>query len=351
MMKRWILLCAALVLVQVGLTLWTHLGEQRSSRDTASEKVLDLQGARITGLLLEDGEGRSLELARDKERWILPGSGGFPADAARVQGLIDKLVGLQRGWPEATTAEAAARFKVATERFAHKLTLPETVVFFGTSPGLRKLYFRADQDPEIHALAIAPHDLDTRADAWIDTAVLHLQPEQVARVRLPGVELVRTKEGLQPVGMREDEELIMEARDSLVNRLIHLSITSILGREERPEYGLNHPVLEYSLEFEDGSRRDYRFGKPSSPPQAEGSPAPDREESYVLKVSGQEQLLRVDGWQVEELKKVARSTLVREKAAVKDGTQSSGPVPADNTASADPTDPAPAVAPVLPVGQ
>jgi hypothetical protein len=277
-----------------------------------------MQGVTITGLLLEDGAGRSMALNKVKDGWILPGSGGFSADAVRIQSLIGKLTALQRGWPEATTAEAATRFKVAADRFEHKLTLlqqekPVAVVYFGTSPGLRKLYFRVDNDPEIHVLEVPPHDLDTSADAWIDTTVLHLKPEQVLRVSLPGVELERTKEGLQPVGLQEGEELIKDRLDSLVKRLSRLSISHILGKEIKPEYGLDQPALQYSIALEGGTTLDYLFGQPPKSVSKEGEPAVG-DNSYVLKVSNQEQLLRVDGWQVDELKIASRASLVKPKA-------------------------------------
>jgi hypothetical protein len=318
MMKRWIVVCAILVLAQVGLTLWTNLAHQRGVSERAKGPLLAMQGATVTGLLLEDGAGRSLALNKVKDGWILPGSADFPADAVRIQSLIGKLTALQRGWPEATTAEAATRFKVAADRFEHKLTLlqqekPLAVVYFGISPGLRKLYFRVDNDPEIHVLEVPPHDLDTSTDAWIDTSVLHLKPEQVLRVSLPGLELEQTKQGLQPAGLKEGEELIKDRRDSLVKRLTRLSISHILGKEVKPEYGLDKPALRYSIALEGGTTIDYLFGQPPKPASKEGE-LPVGDNSYVLKVSNQEQLLRVDGWQVDELKKASRASLVKPKA-------------------------------------
>jgi hypothetical protein len=316
-MKRWIIVCSLLVLAQAGLTVWTHWGHRGGGPQFAKGPLLAVQAASINGLVLEDDDGHKLELNRGKEQWVLPGSGNFPADAIRVQELIDKLVNRQRGWPEATTSEAATRFKVAPENFAHRLTLlengkPLKVVYFGASPGLRRLYLRLDKDPEIHSLAIAAHDLDTKADAWIDTRVLHLKADQVARVHLPGVELEQGKDGLQPVDLQEGEELNKDRRDSLVNRLTGLSISALLGKEAKPEYGLGHPALEYSLELKDGTRISYLFGQAPKPVETKGAGTPPvTDNSFVLKVSTQEQLFRVDGWQVEELKKASRGELAK----------------------------------------
>lgn len=319
-MKRWIIACALLAVFQLGLTFWTNWGHENSGGQAGKGPLLALQTPAVNGLVLEDNEGRKLQLNKPGERWVLPDSSHFPADSIRVQGLVDKLVHLQRGWPEAATSEAAIRFKVAPENFAHRLTLldngkPLQVVYFGTSPGLRKLYLRVDKDPEIHSLAIAAQDLETRPDAWIDTTALQLKADQLARVHLPGLELEQGTDGLQPVGLQAGEELVKERRDSLVSRLTGLSITALLGTEVKPEYGLDHPALEYRVELRDGSTISYLFGQPPKPleskvPQA----APETEASMVLKVSNQEQLVRVDGRQVDELKRASRAQLVQTKA-------------------------------------
>jgi len=320
-MKRWIIVCALLVLVQAGLTLWTNFGQSNDGVQSAKGPLLAVQAGAINGLQLEDNQGHTLVLTKVKEHWVLPASGNFPADSIRIKGLIDQLVALQRGWPEATTTEAATRFKVAPENFVHKLTLfsgdkPLKVIYFGSSPGLRKLYLRVEKDPQIHAMTLAPRDLETTADDWIDTTVLHLKAEQIARVHLSGLELEQGKDGLQPVPMEAGEELRKEQRDMLVNRLTGLSISAILGEHVKPEYGLDHPAFAYDLTLKDGTTITYQFGqKPKPAAGKDGASAQMGDNSYVVKVSNQKQLLRVDGWQVDELKTATRAGLVKAKAA------------------------------------
>ncbi|MGD9949541.1 MAG: DUF4340 domain-containing protein [Desulfobulbus sp.] len=334
-MKRWIIVGVLLVLVQAGLTVWTNGVYENSGTQSAKGPLLAVQATAVDGLLLEDNEGHKLKLGKRNNHWLLPGSGNFPADSIRIQTLIEKLVNLQRGWPEATTSDAAGRFKVAPDNFVHRLTLLANgktlkMIYFGSSPGLRKLYLRVDKDPEIHSMTIAAHDLETKADDWIDTTVLHLKADQVARVHLPGLELEQGKDGLQPVGLQAGEEVVKDRRDMLVSRLTGLSISAILGKERKTEYGLDHPVLEYSVELKDGSKISYQFGQAPKPAEAkDGNLPPVTDNRYVLKVSNQEQLLRVDGWQVDELKKASRAELVKAKvvapSAATEAQQSSGP--------------------------
>lgn len=316
-MKKLIAVCAVLVLMQTGLVVLTHFYNSSQSQPNKGP-LLKIAAAEINQLMLEDGEGHSLLLKKDKEQWQLPELASFPADTVRVRELIERLTGLQRGWPEATTAEAATRFRVAADRFERKLTFRReggtpAVLYFGSSPGLRKIYFRVDGDPEIHALALGQHELEVRADAWIDTRVLHLKPEQVLRVELPGVQLVRQGEDLQPADLAADEEVVKDGRDALVKRLATLAITSVLGRESKPEYGMNTPALRYTLELEGGDTIEYVFGQPPKTEAKELQAQMAEPESYVLKVSNRDQLFRVEGWQVDAIRKANRATLVRSK--------------------------------------
>lgn len=319
-MKRWMILGMLVLLVQAGLTVATHSLRRADDLKSGKGPLLRLTAADVNEAVLEDGEGRRLTLKKEEGRWLLPEIGMFPADAARVQGLIDRLAGLQRGWPEATTAEAAGRFKVAADRFERKLSLRKDgavlgTVFFGASAGLRKSYLRVDGDSDIQSLAIAQHELEVKADGWIDTGLLRLKPEQVVRISLPGVRLERGSDGLQPADITASEEVVKDRRDQLVKQVTGLTITGLLGTVEKPEYGLEQPVLRYTVELEGGATTEFVFGQEKKPAQAGGQETapPDVEPSLVLKVSNQTQLFRLDTWQVEEIRKATRASLVRAK--------------------------------------
>ncbi len=328
-MKKLIGICVILLLVQTGLVVLTHFHGPSQSQPNKGP-LLQIAVAEINELLLEDGEGHKVLLQKEKEQWQLPVLASFPADTVRIEELMGRLAGLQRGWPEATTAEAATRFKVAADRFERKLTVRKggatlAVIYFGSSPGMRKIYFRVDGDPEIHTLALAQHELEVRADAWIDTRVLHLKPEQVLRVDLPGVQLVRQGEGLQPADLAANEEVAKDGRDALVKRLTALSISSVLGKESKPEYGLDTPVLRYSLELEGGEKFEYVFGQPPKPEAKEPQAQMAEAEAYVLRVTNRDQLFRVDGWQVDAIRNVNRATLVRPHEQVQAGAGQAPP--------------------------
>jgi hypothetical protein len=323
-MKRLIAGCLLLLLAQIALLVATRFIDRTGAERPGKGSLLAFTAADVDEVLLEDGEGHHLALRKDKGRWLLPEAGSFPADSVRVQDLIDRLAGMQRGWPEADTAEAAARFKVAPDRYVRKLNLltsgtAQAIVYFGASSGLRKMYLRADNDPEIHSLALTQHELDVKTDSWIDTNIIRLAPGQITRIELPGLRLERGQDGLQPSDLAPGEEVIRERRDELVNRLAGLTVIGLLGTEAKPEYGLQTPDLKCAVELDDNTTITYIFGQPPKPVKPvgkEAAPPPvPAAQPIVLKVSNQEQVFRVDGWQVDELKNATRSSLVRAKIA------------------------------------
>jgi hypothetical protein len=321
-MKKLIVVCAALLLVQLALAAFIHLRQRPAVTGGQTGPLLHLNAAEVQELLLENGAGKQLTLNRDGEGWRLPGLDNFPADASRVQGLLDRLLGAQHGWPEATTTEAANRFKVAADRFEHRLTLRGGGkdlgrVFFGSSPGLRKVYLRVDGDSHIQTLTLETGQLDLSAEAWIDTGLLRFDSKQAQTIELPGLRLVRQGEALQPADLQTDEEPVRERVDALVRALAELRISTVLGQEARAEYGLDQPALQCAVELQGGRRIDYRFGqekKPDQPTQTEATGAKmPAEPGFVLKVSGHDRLFRVHAWQVEEIRSATRAALVKPK--------------------------------------
>ncbi len=318
-MKKLILICCVLLAVQLGLTVLTHWPKGSNEAQIAKWPVVAVNPAEIDELVLEDGEGHKLRVKKEHDRWLLPEQDGFPADTKRIRDLLDRLAALQWGWPEATTTEAAVRFKVARDQFEHKMVLRQggvdcCTLYFGTSPGLRKLYLRVDGDRDIQAVTLASHELDLKADNWIDTGLLHLAAEKINRITLPAISLIRRENELVPADLKNNEEVVRESRDALVKQIADMTISGLLGTEKKPGYGFEAPVLCLGVELEGGATLDYVFGRQEKKANATSKePPPAEEESSVLQVSGQKQLFRVDNWQVDAILKATRATLVRPK--------------------------------------
>ena len=231
--------------------------------------------------------------------------------------------------------EAAGRFQVAADRFERRLTLRGAGkdlgrVFLGSSAGLRRVYLRAEGDQDIFAVELAGRDQELDPNSWIDTAVLRLAPDQVARIDLPGFSLTRQNDALVVEGLAANEEMVAASRDSLVERITTLAVRGVLKADDPAAASLDNPVLRLAVHPVQGEVRDYRFGQVEAPPEpsAEGQEAQPSAPRFVLRVSGHAHLFEVDSWQVEEIRHLNRAALVQAKTAPAAADQAAATAPA-----------------------
>lgn len=314
-MKKGLFICSVLVVVQLAVTMLVYQRARQEDRTVQTGPLLTMDVAAVQVLELEDRDGRSLVVQKEQGGWLLPALADLPADGPRIQRLLERIGTVQRGWPEATTAEAALRFRVADDQFERKLTLhgkdgTREVWYFGVSPGLRRLYFRVDGDQEIHSLQVLAHELEVLADAWIDASLLHVEADQVERVELPGLTLVRGAAGLQPNDLSQQEDVIRDRLDTFIGHLTGLTVTGVLGSESKAGFDLDDSFFSYRLVLADDSDRGYTLYRPVIGEQEEEE-AIGADSNPILQVSGYEQLFRVAAWQVEDITGISREDLVR----------------------------------------
>ena len=117
----------------------------------AKEPLLSFDPAKVDRIEIAENGANSAALVKEDGKWVIPSSAGFPADGAKVSGLLAKLAGLKKGWPVASSADAAKRFKVATDAYERQIVLKSggaTVgeLLLGTSPNFKAVNARAGND-------------------------------------------------------------------------------------------------------------------------------------------------------------------------------------------------------------
>ncbi|HFC53604.1 MAG TPA: DUF4340 domain-containing protein [Gammaproteobacteria bacterium] len=302
-MNRWIAILAGLLLVQLAAAVAVNMGEERYAAFQPEERLLAFDAGSIDGLRIEDSNG-ALLMRKENGRWSLPDSGGFPARGKGVEQLLEKLAGLKKGWPVATTAGAAERFKVADGEFERRIELlagsdSAATLYVGSSPGLRKVHVRAGGEEKIYAVELNSWELTSRVDDWIDSAVTVLEPEKIERLEMPGFTLQRSGEELRLEELGEGERTDAKAVSGLLDKVAGLRIQSLLGSEPSSGYDEEKPALEFTVKRKDGGELRYRFWKPAD------------EEYYVLKRSDMDHYLKVAKYLVEPILETGREKLLQ----------------------------------------
>lgn len=310
-MQKTIRLLALLLGVQLMVAVALGLSGSRLSVPAQAGPLVEVDKARVDRLTIEGPDSAKVTLAKVDGQWRLPDAGDFPADGKRVDQLLDRLVELKAGTPVANSRSAQERFKVDEKQFERRITLDAgsdtlATLYLGTSPGLRRIHARKDGEEAIHSVEFASYDAPARPADWEDKTVLAVPRSEVRAIEVAGLKIRRKdvdakdsaakdtgqKDGAQQAaatgqtgavekadgadagagaaaddggwvaeGLAADERLAGAAVDKLLDQLADLRFVEVRGREAKPEYGLDEPVLTLTLTRATGEPVTYRLGK------------------------------------------------------------------------------------------
>jgi len=274
-MSKTIRLLAALALIQILLSVLAMTTRTTVSGPPPGKPLLSFERSAIDRITLEAHENgetarKKIVLERHNGQWQT--SNGFPADAHKIDRLLDKLAKLEAGLPVATSEAALERFRLDEQGFERRITLashdqPAATFLLGSGAGARRAYARRGGDNAVVTVALGPYDLPVKPADWPDKTVLQLKKEAVQALTLGDLTVTRGNE--QPDGpttwttdarLEEGKTLNHKAIDEAVAALGTLRFEKVLGTENKPEYGLDQPALAFQVKTRDATL-SWRLGK------------------------------------------------------------------------------------------
>lgn len=314
------MLLGAQLLLSVGLQ-FSH-----SSLSAASDRKAFLNVAMkdVDGIIVEGPDGKKVQMAKSGEAWIVKDAVDFPADASRLNGLLDKLGALKCSTPVGRTQEAMARFKVSEGDFERRITLKNgektlAALYFGTAPGIKTVHARLQPSKEVHTVEFSTWDVGLESGDWQNQELLKVPEQEIAFLEVEGLLMARTEnkpsnpekseksaEIKRAPSIKEDasrwelrsqtgkERLKAESAEKLAKLLADLRFEQVLGLEKKPEYGLEKPLLSLDLTRKDGVKVHYSLGKHLE------------KEEYVLQVSSRKEFFRLPTYTVTSLLDAAK---------------------------------------------
>lgn len=318
-MVKIIRILVVLLVLQLIFTGFAYVENQQMTASATDGKLLKFTPAQVDQLVIRGPDKHQVIISRQHDKWHL--ADGFPADAAKISHLISQLHTLKRGLPVATSASAKKRFKVADDDFTHQLVLKHgnsvvASLYLGTGAGARRSYGRVAGAAAIYSVGLGGYDVPAQQSPWQDKTILQLKQKDLTGLNLGKLNLraehlpSRTKTtsnvsanvpGVVPSalpGMTKitwitdnlpnGKVLNQQAITSSLGPLLSLRFSKVLGKQLKPGYGLDKPVLELTLRYQSG-QRSYRFGKQK------------KTGGYVLKVSDHAQYFQLPAYMVEPL--------------------------------------------------
>lgn len=268
--------------------------------------LLDFDPKSVTAIRIEGGSEGPVTLAKADQGWVIADLADFPADGTKADQLIEKLAGLKRPLPIATSPEAQRRHKVADEGYERRVFLesgdkPVATLILGDSPGFRRTFARPAGEAVVYDLELPLFEASNRRDDWLARDNLRLAQETIERVGSGDWTLVKADGNWRLEG--SDQAPDGAAVTGLLSRLANLGYRGILGGEDRPEYNQSAPMLKIALGLAGGSERQYRIS------QAQDS------QDFVLKASDRPWYYKLSELDLEGLKDLSRDNLLGVKPA------------------------------------
>ena len=285
-----------LQLLLVGVAFWPR----QTATGAGGPLFADLESDDIVMLAVTDTDGNRIELRKEAGAWVLPEADGFPADEEKVSPVLDQISSLTSGRLVTRTSASHQRLQVAADDFERRIDFETTdgtqhTVFVGSSPQYGATHFRVEGQEETYLTGdFSTWQTRAEAAAWIDTAYVQVDEEAVERISLENAHgsfvFTRGQDADWTMGgLGADETLDQTKINNVVSRAASVTMEQPLGKEEKPEYGMDEPSAVVELET-DEAEITVRVGAQN--PESE---------SYVIKSSESPYYVQVAGYSVQDL--------------------------------------------------
>jgi len=219
----------------------------------------ELEVSDIFALTIADAEGNSVRLEKVDGDWVMPEADNYPAQADKIAPFLEKLIGLTTDRLVTRTDASHARLQVAADDFVRRVEIVTTdgekhTLYLGSSPRYGALHFRLKGQDEAYLTSdLTTWEANAEASAWVDAAYVSFPQADVYRMRLENAngsfELEKGGDGTWTMtDLADDESLDQTQVTALLRRAASVNLTRPLGKDERPEYGLDEPNAVAVLE-------------------------------------------------------------------------------------------------------
>lgn len=308
------------VLVAQGILAAALLWPRPASRAVAGPLLADFRPEEVAKITIRDAQGTALVLERQGD-WVLGETDGFPAKPEAVNKFLNNLASVRADRLVARTEVSQRQLRVAKDAYEREVTLEMAsgqtqTVYLGTSPAYGVTHIRLGGRVETYLTdALTVWNVGTAPASWIDTSYVSVPEADVTRIvvknaqgefaLIKGAENKWALEGL--AGEAANDVLVT----SLATRAISIYMVRPLGKEPRPEYGLEAP--QATVVVEAGEKTvSLAIG------------ARDESGNYAAKSSGSPYYVRLSEYTVKDYIEKGRADLLQAPATPTPATAPTG---------------------------
>lgn len=294
---------AGILLAQVLLAVFV-LWPRSAPASAGAPLFADFKASDVTSLKISDRDQHVVELKRVGSDWVLAAADDFPADASKVTPILDKIAAIKTNRLVTRTSDSHKRLQVAADDFLRKVefTLAGGAVhtlFIGSAPGARATHVRADQQNEVFlASDLSSYEVGAQESSWIKTTYVSIT--QTDMIGLTVANITGTLQFSKDVsgtwtlaGLPAGAALDTGAVSSLVSQAANVTLLEPLGKQNKPEYGLDKPQATVTARVKSGDQ-------PVTTLTLTIGAKDTADNSYYVKSSASEYIVKVSEYSVRD---------------------------------------------------
>ncbi|HMN29699.1 MAG TPA: DUF4340 domain-containing protein, partial [Caldilineaceae bacterium] len=217
----------------------------------------DLAAANVTGLKIQS-KTDTISLAKTGDSWVLANHGDYPVDTVKVTDLISKVLSIATARLVARTASSHNRLQVADDEYVTKVDLATSqgvtkTLILGTSPSARATNVRLAGDDLVYlANDLQVSSIRTDVGGWVDLVYFQVPTADAQAVTIENshgkLDFTRVNTDTWTLSDLGNGEIFNNNNfTTVLSRLGGLNMVAPVGKEVKPEYGLEPPAATVTV--------------------------------------------------------------------------------------------------------
>lgn len=271
---------------------------------------------KIVSMVVDEKDKNHVELYKEGTEWQLKiQDGGYPVSADKIKPVLEKVLTIQTNRLVTRTATSQKQLQVAKDDFVRRVQLTTAdsklyTLYLGSSPGVKATHVRLEGQDEVYLTdRLTAYDVGAEASSWINTTYLSIPIDQITRVSVKNANGIfefekDTDNKWTMKGLTNTETLDSGKLDSTLTRLSSLNMTTPLGQQERPEYGMASSLAKVTLITKSDT------GEIKTITLVIGAENPD-DKTYIVKSSESKYYVKIAGYNVQDFVNLVRSYFIQ----------------------------------------
>lgn len=260
--------CLLVAIIVVAFTVALYEDDVREERK-ANAAIFHFGPEIVDRVSVEGPDGERTDLSRRGDGWVIATLGDFPADDAKVEQMLRRLLSIDRDLPVDSDGDSLRALRLTDENFERRITLASgeeivATVIIGTPQGPRQVHARLPGEVQAYAVSFGLFDAAPDAGEWIDKNILRVAPDRIAAIEVAGLHLAAPRtdgtESWRLEGADQSGVLNPTAAERLAGLLATLQIEGILPAG-RSEAGSAAPELTLTVVLRDGTKVAYELSR------------------------------------------------------------------------------------------